>query len=86
MTDPESTSLLRQAEAATIQESLKVQPSGLDYGVTTDGKSVTGEAAVSHTADRWWVRAWAKVTARRGGKPQTGAGITGAVRWLRGKR
>ena len=84
MTDPESTSLLRQAEAATIQESLKVQPNGLDYGVTTDGQRVEGEVGVSHASDRWWVRAWAKVTARRGGKPQSGAGVQGGIRWFGG--
>lgn len=77
--DPESASLLVQA-----QREAQRQANGLDATITTDGQSVTGEAAVSHTAERWWVRAWAKVTARSGAKPQTGAGVTLGARWFGG--
>lgn len=80
MTDPESTTLLRQAEALAQAEGNR-----LDYRAETDGQRVEGEVGVSHASDRWWVRAWAKVTAKRGAKPQVGAGIAGTVRWLRGK-
>jgi hypothetical protein len=83
--DPESASLLVQAQRAA-QRAADPPANGLAVSVTTDGRQVTGEAAVSHTADRWWVRAWATVTGQRGTKPQAGAGVQGGMRWLLRRR
>ena len=85
MTDPESTSLLQQAEAATIQEALTVARSnGLDATVTTDGRQVQGEVSASHAGESWWMRAWARVTAKKGEKPDTSAGVSAGIRWFGG--
>lgn len=79
MTDPESTTLLQQAEALARTEGNR-----LDATVTTDGRQVQGEVSASHAGGSWWVRAWAKVTAKRGAKPDTSAGVQVGMRWFGG--
>ena len=79
MTDPESASLLRQAEALA-----KAEGNRLDATVTTDGRQVQGEVSASHAGESWWMRAWARVTARKGAKPDTSAGVSAGIRWFGG--
>lgn len=79
-TDPESTTILQQAEALA-----KAEGNRLGVSVTTDGQRVDGTLSVSHSSDHWWMRLWAIVTGRRGEKPKVTAGVQGGVRWLRGR-
>ena len=48
---------------------------------TTDGQRVDGEVSVMASGQSWAARFWARVTAKRGAKPDTSAGVDFTKRW-----
>lgn len=72
-------SLLAQAQAEAERQAREI-----NVQATTDGQTASGEASVAVGGDSWWLRAWAKLTAKRGAKPQGEAGVSFTKRFFRG--
>ncbi len=54
----------------------------LTASATTDGQSAQGEVAVTASGASWTAKLWARVTAARGAKPTTSAGVEVKARWF----
>lgn len=72
-------SLLAQAQADAERQAREIS-----VQATTDGQTASGEASVAVGGDSWWLRAWAKMTAKRGAKTQGEAGISFTKRFFGG--
>jgi hypothetical protein len=74
--DPESASLLVQAQAAAKREA------ELAAKATATPERVDGEVSFGGHGPSWSARVWAKLTARRDAKPDYSVGVEGVKRWL----
>jgi len=72
-------SLLTQAQAEAERQAREIS-----VQATTDGQTASGEASVVVGGDSWWLRAWAKLTAKRGTKAQGEAGVSFTKRFFGG--
>lgn len=73
MTDPETTSLLAQAQAKAGELAVSA--------TAPDRQTVEGTVRVSHRGGGWLVSAWAAVKAMAGRKPEASAGVEVSKRW-----
>lgn len=76
MSDHDLSSIRASADRYANELAVKVS--------TPDGQTAEGEVSLTAGGESWWVKAWAKMTAGSGQKPQGSAGAEVTKRWFGG--